>query len=103
MLQSRCQSSRCQSSRDCTGRRVDLATCKGQLLYELHDPADYITPESRPSPNDEFPRQASRIPISSHQCIVSHEVKCFSLARMLVDYQPKRQPRGICAACRADS
>lgn len=33
------------SKLEASGGRVDLATCKEQLIYEVHDPAEYITPD----------------------------------------------------------
>jgi len=35
----------CISKLEGSGGRVDLATCKEQLIYELHNPAEYITPD----------------------------------------------------------
>lgn len=35
----------CISKLEGSGGRVDLATCKEQLIYELHNPAEYTTPD----------------------------------------------------------
>jgi hypothetical protein len=49
-----------------SGGRVDLATCKEQLLYEMHDPAEYITPDCVLDITDVELRQAGPDRVSVH-------------------------------------